>query len=133
MDKKNRAAAAGTACATRRARPRKMQISSSHLILLLAGLLSAPVLAQSGQWLLMSRHGECTDVGRALRHKFHDIPSINGPDEFAAEMKRRGFAAKVTNAYDGNSKVVLIEVPDQEISMIFVRKELCQQQTPGPR
>lgn len=104
-----------------------LRLSHRLSVLSLAGLLTAPALAQSGQWLLMSRHGECADVGRALRHKFQDLPPIAGPEEFAAEMKRRGFAAKVTNAYGGNRNAVLIEVPDREVSLLFVRKELCHE------
>lgn len=95
--------------------------------LLLAGLPYASALAQSPEWLLMSRHGECADIGRALRHKFHDLPSIAGPEEFATEVKHRRLAAKVTNAYGGNRNAVLIEVPEREVSLLFVRKELCQQ------
>lgn len=110
-----------------------MSIVHRVSILLLAGLVSVMAFAQSGQWVLMSRHGECADIGRALRHKFHDLPSIAGPDEFAAEMKRRGSAAKVTNAYGGNRNAVLIEAPDREMSVLFIRRELCQQQVPAAR
>jgi hypothetical protein len=42
-------------------------------------------------------------------------------------MKRRGFAAKVTHAYGGNRDAVLIEVPDREVSLLFVRKDLCKE------
>jgi hypothetical protein len=95
--------------------------------MLLAALPLAAAIAQPTPWLLMSRHGECADVGRALRHKFRDLPPIAGPEEFAAEMKRRGAVAKVTNGYGGNRNAVLIEVPDSEVSLLFVRRELCQQ------
>lgn len=97
------------------------------LALGLTGLPNAGALAQSPSWLLMSRHGECAEVARALRHKFQDLPVIAGPDEFAAEIKRRGFAAKVTHAYGGNRDAVLIEVPDREVSLLFVRKDLCKE------
>lgn len=95
--------------------------------LLLGALPYASAHAQSPSWLLMSRHGECAEVARALRHKFQDLPAIAGPDEFAAEMKRRGFAVKVTHAYGGNRDAVLIEVPDREVSLIFVRRDLCKE------
>lgn len=104
-----------------------MRLLRPLLVLLLAGLPAATALAQSPQWLLMSRHGECADVARALQHKFHDLPAIAGPNEFAAEMNRRGLAAKVTNAYGGNRNTVLIEVPDREVSVLFVRRELCRE------
>lgn len=104
-----------------------MNVLRSLPVLLLAGLVSAAALAQPAQWWLMSRHGECTGVQRALQHKFGDLPTIAGPTEFAAEMNRRGLSARVTNAYGGNRDAVLIEVPQREVSLLFVRKELCRE------
>lgn len=90
-------------------------------------MVAAAAWAQSAPWFLMSRHGECTDAGRALRHKFRDLPAMSGPIEFADEMKRRGHAAQVTERYGGNAHAVLVEVPSQEVSMLFVRREACRE------
>ena len=81
----------------------------------------------SAQWLLMSRHGECTDLAPAIRHKFRDIPPVSSPEQFVQEMKTRGIAVKVTNAYGGNPDAVLMEVPAREASLIFVKPALCRE------
>lgn len=97
------------------------------ITLLLSAMLTATAWAQSAPWFLMSRHGECTDAGRALRHKFRDLPAVSGPNEFAEEMKRRGHAARLTERFGGNADAVLVEVPSQEVSMIFVRRAVCRE------
>ena len=75
----------------------------------------------------MSRHGECTEAAPALQHKFRDLRSVTGPEQFSDEMKSRGLAARVTADYGGNREAVLVEVPEREVSVIFVRPNLCRE------
>ena len=96
--------------------------------LALLGMVTAAYASSpSAQWLLMSRHGECTDVAPAIRHKFRDIPSVSSPEQFAEELKTRGIAVKVTNGYGGNRDAVLVEVPAREASLVFVKPGLCRE------
>lgn len=96
-------------------------------VVLFGMLTAAQASSPSAQWLLKSRHGECTDVGPAIRHKFRDIPLVSSPEQFVQEMKTRGIAVKVTNAYGGNRDAVLVEVPVREASLVFVAPGLCRE------
>lgn len=101
--------------------------------LLLAALPWAAVQAQSADWVLMSRHGECVEMAPALRHRFEDLPKITSPDQFVAEMQRRGLKVTVDRSQEGQAGVVMVAVPERELSMAFARRERCTLVSSGPK
>lgn len=100
--------------------------------LLLASLPWTAVQAQAADWVLMSRHGECVEMAPALRHRFDDLPVVTSPDQFVAEMRRRGLKVSVDRSLEQQGGVVLVTVPERELSMAFAHRERCAAVASGP-
>ncbi len=102
-------------------------------LLLLAALSAPPAYAQPGAWFLWSRHGECVDPNIALQHMMRGFPRIAGPDDFAAEMQRRGAHIETTREPQGIRNMVQVDVPERGWSLTFVQQAHCQAMSTGPR
>ena len=90
-----------------------------------------PLVASSGQqWLLMSRHGECVEIG-SLKRKIPDLGEINDPYSFIRLMRQSGHEV-ISNEFSGTKgKAVEVKVPEKGLFLIFVTPEMCQHS--GPR
>jgi hypothetical protein len=80
----------------------------------------------ASEWFLMSRHGECVEVG-SLKRKVLDMGEIRDPIAFAKLMREKGHQVIVSEVSMPNGKVIEVKVPERELSLIFVTPEVCQQ------
>lgn len=80
--------------------------------------------ASPEQWLLMARHGECSDVS-ALQRKIPDLGESQTPDSFLAAMKTRGYRVQHKLLALPNGQAVEVRVPELSLDFIFVTPELC--------
>ncbi len=75
-------------------------LMQSTLAAVIAAVLSlfSVVHADPSEWLLMSRHGECVEIGSALSRKFENLPAIASPNRFIDVMRERGLTARESSA-----------------------------------
>lgn len=110
-----------------------MRIGKMAVVTLIAASLGCvtPLEAASGQrWMLMSRHGDCVEIG-SLRRKIPDLGEINDPYSFIRLMRQNGHEV-ISNEISGTKgKAVEVKVPEKSLFLIFVEPEMCQQ--PGAR
>lgn len=89
-------------------------------------LVSSPgISAEPPDWYLASRHGECAEIG-TLRRKVPDLGEIGSPDEFVAHMRRKGHLVEVNVPAELDNNAVAVRVPEEELALLFVRRELCK-------
>jgi hypothetical protein len=86
--------------------------------------LAATPLQASEEWFLLARHGECAKV-EILKRKIPDLGEISDPHEFAALMRRSGYKVTITRNPLPKGKAYEVLVPEKELSLMFVTKELC--------
>lgn len=87
-------------------------------------LMTASAAATS--WALLARHGECfADMETVLRHRFDNLPPIASPDDFVAALRARRIETRVSRMPELGDDAVTVEVPSQEVSLVFVRHKLC--------
>ena len=80
--------------------------------------------SDSGKWLLMSRHGECSEIG-VLKRKVSDIDGINNPTDFIRLMRQRGYDVIERTMPDVGGDAMQVDVPEKGLSLLFVRAILC--------
>lgn len=81
-------------------------------------------------WLLMARHGECSDID-VLRGKIPDLGKVSSPDDFTALMRDKNYLV-ATKLLDREGKAVEVKVEAESLSLIFVRSSLCKKMLIGP-
>jgi hypothetical protein len=98
----------------------------------LAALLCAAAgpLAAQPAWQLMARHGECAEIGTALRRKVPDIGNVGDPQAFLALMRSKGHAVSSEAMPGLDGRVVSVNVPALELSLLFATREFCKQAKP---
>lgn len=101
-----------------------MQFTLAVVIAAVLSLFSA-VHAAPSEWLLMSRHGECVEIGPTLSRKFENLPAIASPNWFIDVMRERGLTARESSAKEFGQGIVMIELPEAAITLIFARRERC--------
>lgn len=74
----------------------------------------------------MARHGECAEIG-SLERKVPDLGDVRDPSAFIQLMRDKGYQLKVNEVLMPNGKAVEVQVPEQELSLIFITSEICQQ------
>lgn len=90
-------------------------------------LLFAPFChanADVGEWLLMSRHGECSEIA-ILEKKVADMDGIDGPKTFVRVMRERGYEVTVRDMAEFDGEAMLVDVPEKGLSLLFVKTSLC--------
>jgi len=75
--------------------------------------------------MLMSRHGDCFGINPALGRRFDGLPPISTPEEFAQAMRSRNIAVSIKRAPGGGQDAVVMELPDRDMSLIFVPRSRC--------
>jgi len=97
-----------------------------RIILFLAPPLlcvAAPAAAQE-RWMLMARHGECTEIA-TLERRIPGLGSVASPAAFAERMRRDGLQVISEPLADTGGKAVQVKVPEKNLSLVFVMQELC--------
>ncbi|MFA6149417.1 MAG: hypothetical protein WC899_14535 [bacterium] len=77
--------------------------------------------AEEGRWMLMSRHGECAPIA-VLARKVPDMGPVTSPGHFLQVLQSKGIAAE---RIDHSGDAVQVNVPQLELSPMFVRYETC--------
>ena len=80
--------------------------------------------AESDEWFLMARHGECVKI-KSLERKIPNLEGIDTPVSFEKLMRERGFKIQITEMPD--IKGFLVEVPEKELSLLFVKRPSCKE------
>ena len=87
-------------------------------------VVMSPTVQAAEQWFLMSRHGECFEIG-ALKRKIPDLEGIKDPDAFTKLMRQRGYAVTSTQTIVAKGQAQEINVPQMGLQLIFVTSEIC--------
>ncbi|HEU4343279.1 MAG TPA: hypothetical protein VFU31_17145 [Candidatus Binatia bacterium] len=93
-------------------------------LLTIFALMTPASLQAAERWFLMSRHGDCVDVG-TLKRRIPDIGEVNDPDAFASFMRQKGYQVTSTRASVPKGKAHEVKVPEKELFLVFVTRELC--------
>jgi len=81
--------------------------------------------AESSDWYLISRHGQCTEI-KELERKVPNLGDVSSPDNFVNLMEDRGYDVTVNEMPELNGNAVQVNVPKKGLSVIFVKKLLCK-------
>ena len=73
--------------------------------------LGEAISLAASEWLLMSRHGECTDIA-SLTRKVPDLGEIRDPSAFVQLMRDKGYQVTVNEVETSTGKVVEVKVPE---------------------
>jgi len=87
-------------------------------------LMTPPTTQGAERWFLMSRHGDCAEIG-VLKRKVPDLGEINDPDAFARFMRKKGYEVTSAKVSVPRGKAQEVKVPQKELSLIFVSSEMC--------
>ena len=66
--------------------------------------------AESSDWYLISRHGQCTEI-KVLERKVPDLGDVSSPDNFVNLMEDRGYDVTVNEMSELNGNAVQVNVP----------------------
>jgi len=84
--------------------------------------IALPAKADLGQWLLMSRHGECHEISAALGQGVDDLAAIRTPEQSVDEVNRRNIGKRVTPAPGGAQGTVVVDIPERSSALIFAQR-----------
>ena len=93
---------------------------------------SGPVAAEQS-WYLMSRHGECSPITPAMRHKMPDFPDVQSAQALVQALRDRKMdvrSAPLPGAPDGH---LTVRVPSLGWTLVVARADRCSTFVPGPR
>lgn len=93
-------------------------------VLACLGSMTSPSVQAAERWFLMSRHGECAEVG-TLKRKVPDVGEINDPHAFATFMRQKGYEVTSTPAPVPKGKGHEVKVPQKDLYLMFVTSEVC--------
>jgi hypothetical protein len=94
------------------------------------GFIASLIAEGEGQWLLMSRHGDCVEIGM-LKRKIPDLGEINDPYSFIKLMRQKGYEV-ISNEVAGiTGKGFEVRVPGKGLFLMFVTSEMYRGS--GPR
>jgi len=91
-------------------------------------LLMSPVTGygkEPSPWFLMSRHGECFEIG-TLKRKIPDLGGILDSESFIKLMESKNYKVKIGQLEGLEGKAVQVSVPAKGLDLIFVKKSICQ-------
>ena len=89
-------------------------------------LVSAVALGDSGEWFLLSRHGECTPLS-VLNRKNPEWGQVTDPYQFIEKMRTAGHGTDVREHDTGRGTAVQVDVPALELSLMFVGRSACRE------
>jgi hypothetical protein len=102
-----------------------LRISATLAGLACLSLTTLPTAEAAERWFLMSRHGDCAEVG-VLKRKVSDLGEISDPDAFAGFMRKKGYEVTSSRISVPKGKAQEVNVPQKELFLIFVTAEMCR-------
>ena len=93
-------------------------------VLACLGFVTGPSVEAAPRWFLMSRHGECVELG-TLKRKVPDLGGIDDPQAFAAFMRQKGHQVTSQEASVPAGRAYEVRVPDRDLFLMFVTSEMC--------
>ena len=102
-----------------------MNIIVNFILLFFIFVVSDTAAAESSEWYLMSRHGQCAGI-KVLERKIPDLGDVTSPDTFVNLMEDRGYDVAVNEMSELNGNAVQVNVPEKGLSVIFVKTLLCK-------
>ena len=88
-------------------------------------LVSAVALGDSGEWFLLSRHGECAPLS-VLSRKNPEWGQVRDPYQFIEKMRMADHRPDVREYSMGKGTAVQVDVPAVELFVIFVERSACR-------
>lgn len=85
-------------------------------------MASWPALAS--EWFLMGRHGGCTALAAAARHK-PVFEGVAGPRELVSKLLRQGVEVRTEDMVVGGYTIVKVTAPAHGLHLMFVPAEMC--------
>jgi len=98
---------------------------SATLALACVSLTMLPTTMAAERWFLLSRHGDCAEVG-VLKRKVPDLGEIGDPDAFASFMRQKGYKVTASRLSVPKGKAQEVNVPQKNLFLTFVTAELCR-------
>jgi len=100
-------------------------ISAMLAGLVCVGLTAPPTVEAAERWFLMSRHGDCAEIG-VLKRRVPDLGEISDPDAFASFMRQKGYEVTSSRIAVPKGRAQEAKVPQKELFLIFVTAEMCR-------
>jgi hypothetical protein len=88
--------------------------------------------ASAEAWMLMARHGECSEIA-LLKRKLPDLPvDARDPTAFLRFLDRKGlrYTTQLHPSPDVGPAVVEVQAPDAGLALLFVPARLCRSGRP---
>ena len=89
------------------------------------GLMTWPLLQATERWYLISRHGDCVDVG-TLKRKVPELGGINDPHSFTVLMRQKGYQVTSIPTAVPVGQAHQVNVPEKDLFLMFVTVEVCR-------
>jgi hypothetical protein len=102
-----------------------LRTSATLVGLAYLGLMMLPSARAAERWFLMSRHGDCADVG-VLKRKIPDLGEVSEPHAFSSLMRQKGYEVTSTRVSVPKGKAQEVNVPQRDLFLIFVTSEMCR-------
>ena len=102
-----------------------LRISATLAGLVCLGLMSPSPARAAERWFLMSRHGDCAEVG-VLKRKIPDLGEVSDPEAFARFMRQKGYEVTSTRISVPKGRAQEVNVPRKDLFLIFVTSEMCR-------
>jgi hypothetical protein len=83
------------------------------------------------KWLLMARHGECTEIAK-LGSRIPELAQARDPYAFVKLMRQKGHAASADEMPASGGRAVEVRVPERNLAMVFATRELCEKLSAKP-
>ena len=99
--------------------------SASLTVLACLGLMTWPTVHATERWYLMSRHGDCVEVG-TLKRRVPELGAINDPQSFTVFMRQKGYKVTSSPTAVPDGKAYEVSVPERELFLLFVTSEVCR-------
>ena len=104
---------------------RRCRVRGAGSLVLALGLVSGIALGETGEWYLMSRHGECAPLS-VLGRKNPEWGQVKDPYQFIEKMRAAGHQTDVREFNTGEGTVVQVDVPAVELFVVFVEGRACR-------
>jgi len=77
------------------------------------------------EWYLISRHGSCSEIN-ILERKVGSMSGVETPEDFIELMQSKGYEVKVIEPSNLEGNAVRVEIPEKNLSLMFVTREICK-------
>ena len=95
------------------------------IVAVFLGFIAPLIAGGERQWRLMSRHGDCAEIG-LLKRKIPDLGEIHDPYSFIKLMRQKGYEVISNEVAGPAGKGLEVRVPEKELFLMFVTPEVCR-------